>query len=565
VKKFISILIALSTSIAFLQAKIAVNQVGFQPGNSKYVFFSEPVGKFFIIDHISGEKVFEAKTKLWKKNDPSTGQTVYRGEFGALRRAGTYHIQTPDNKVSAPFSIAGNVYKDLYDKSLKSFYIQRCGMQLSEEFAGDFAHDACHTEDGHFHPSCNKEGMGDVTGGWHDAGDYGKYVVNAAYSLGVMFMGYELFPGGFRCDNIAIAESGNGIPDFLDECRYELEWLLKMQGEDGGVYHKITGKNFKALDLKPEEDLAKRFILYKSTAATADFAVATAMAARIYLDDDAEFSASCKKAALRAWTYLEQYPEISPDGGYKNPEDVKTGQYDDWDDRDERLWAAIELYRSFGDAKHLNYFEKYINDVEAFPSEITWRFVSAFANMSYLAPNGSSKNPGILKHVTRKLEKYCKQMLRKRNENGYHVLLEPGEYKWGSLQLALNSGFVLLFGSQKFSEPQYLEVAMDQFHYCLGANGLNQSFVTGFGRNNPKKVHNRICSLTNNWQIFPGFLVGGPNEDLEDPELQKMFSEEVPPALIWLDHEGSYASNETCINWNAILLVFAGYLNQKGL
>ena len=152
-------------------------------------------------------------------------------------------------------------------------------------------------------------------------------------------------------------------------------------------------------------------------------------------------------------------------------------------------------------------------------------------------------------------------MLSRYNKDGYHALLIPGDYRWGSLQINLNFGFILLVGGYEFDNKSYKNAAIDQINFILGANGLNKSFVTGFGEDAALDVHNRICSLTDNWDIYPGFLVGGPNENLEDGVLQEKFTGHNTPGLCYIDSRDSYASNETCINWNVILVVYAGYLN----
>jgi len=561
-KKIIYALIYIFILTNFIYAQIAVNQIGYFPKSQKYVFFTTPVESYSIVNDKTYESVYQGKTELWKSNDPSTGHTVYRGDFSDFIKKGTYYIQTENIEKSMKFSIGNFVYDELYNKSLKSFYIQRCGIKLESKFAGEFAHDACHLNDGFYHSLTGKTGTRKVVGGWHDAGDYGKYIVNGAYSVAVMLTGYELFPAGFQSDNIGIPESGNNIPDYLDECQFELKWMLTMQDEDGGLFHKVTEKAFQTLDLKPNEDKKQQFIVIKTTTATADFAIVMAQAGRIYKQYDKKFAKKCKKSALKAWEYLENNPTIIPEGGFKNPEDIHTGQYGDLDDSDERFWAAVELYRTFKKKKFNNYILQNIKKLKLFPEEITWLQVSAFAAINYLKFTKGSECEETKNYIKQELHKFCEKMLAKRNNNGYQVLLNPGDYKWGSLQLALNAGFPLLVGAQEFNDDRYKEVALDQLNYVLGANGMNFSFVTGFGEKSATNVHNRICSLTDNWDIYPGFLVGGPNEDLQDDILKEQFIN-TTPGLCYIDTRDSYASNETCINWNAILVVYAGYM--KGM
>ncbi len=559
-KKIILILFIIFNSLV---AQIAINQVGYLPQSIKFAYFNSKVNSFKIVDAEAGKVVFSGDCKLWKKNDPASGETVYRGDFSQFSEEGTYYIVDNNGRKSAPFTIASGVYDDLYQKSVKSFYIQRCGVPLDEKYAGKFAHPICHTQDGIYHNSAGKTGHKDVTGGWHDAGDYGKYIVNGAYSVAVMLTGYELYPAGFRSDNLNIPESGNGIPDYLDECRFELEWFLTMQDDDGGLYHKVTAANFSAMETKPQNHDDPRLIIQKTSTATADFAAVMAKAARIYRQYDKDFSEACRTAALNAWTYLENNPKIIPKGGYQNPRDINTGSYGDRNDRDERLWAAVELYITSGDEKFNRFYQANIGRIPEFDELFSWNSVQNLAHVNYLLLADDANTEKTKQSIQKEFKKYCETLKAKCNNSGYRVLLDAGDYQWGSCQMALNSGFMMLIGAEIFNEDDYHTVAMDQLHFNLGVNALHTTFVTGFGTQYPKSVHNRICSLTDDWSIFPGFLVGGPNENLQDPALQKAFDKKTPPAKCYVDVMESYASNETCINWNAILAVYAGYL--KGM
>lgn len=560
-KKSISIFVLINILAVSAFAQIAVNQVGYLPNSQKFVYFSNPAKSFSVVEKNSDKVVFQGKTELWKSDDPSTGHTIYKADFSELLTPGNYYIKSEKGEKSYTFAINNSVFNELYNKSLKTFYIQRCGIKLDEKYAGKFAHKACHLNKAHYHSDTKKTGTREVSGGWHDAGDYGRYIVNGAYSVAVMFSGYEFFPDGFQSDDIGIPESGNGIPDFLDEMRYELEWMFKMQDDDGGLFHKVTEPAFQTLDLKPENDEKPQIIVIKTTTATADFAVVMAQAGRIFKKYDKKFANKCKKAALKAWKYLEENPNIIPENGFKNPKDIHTGQYGDRDDRDERLWAAVEMYRTFKKNKYNEYFKTNIKEVNLFPNEIAWRDVAPFAIINYIKYAKNSGNRELKQFLIAEWKNFCDKMFLRQNNDGYQALLIPGDYRWGSLQINLNFGFILLAGAYEFENNNFKNAAIGQINFILGANGLNKSFVTGFGENAASKVHNRICSLTNNWEIYPGFLVGGPNENLEDSALRKKFSGHNTPGLCYLDSRDSYASNETCINWNAILVVYAGYLN----
>lgn len=193
----------------------------------------------------------------------------------------------------------------------------------------------------------------------HDAGDYGKYTVAAAKALADLLLAYDLYPSAFK-EEIPLPETDGITPDILHECRFELDWLLKMQDlETGGVYHKLTTLNFPALDVMPEDDLESQYFTAVSATATGAFAAIMALASRIFKPFDPEFSALSLERANKAWQWLLDHPVVP---GFKNPQEVTTGEYGDSDDRDERYWAAAELFRTTGEATYHQAFKKWAQE-----------------------------------------------------------------------------------------------------------------------------------------------------------------------------------------------------------
>ena len=192
-----------------------------------------------------------------------------------------------------------------------------------------------------------------MTGGWHDAGDYGKYVGPGAVTVGHLLYTHLLFPEGCKA-NLNIPESGNGVPDILNEARYELEWLLKMQREDGAFYHKLTKARF-APFIMPEEDRETEYLMPVSHCATAAACACLALGYRVYGKYDPAFAERMLIQARRAWNWLIEHPDFVP---FTNPDGVRTGQYGERTDRDDRFWAACELYASTGEESCLIAAEK---------------------------------------------------------------------------------------------------------------------------------------------------------------------------------------------------------------
>lgn len=556
----LAVICTLIFQTTLLSKGVHVNQVGYLPHLSKTVFVSFQADSFYLHDASTKEILFRNKLTLWKTSDPSTGLTFYKGDFTAFRKSGQYFITTSSSDTSVNFSITDSVFQDSYYKMLKGFYFQRCGLRLNPANAGVYYHAACHTDDGYLYSDQNKKISS--TGGWHDAGDYGKYVVNAGVSVGTLLMAYEMFPGRFSHDNLNIPESLNNVPDILDEVRYELTWLLTMQDSaTGGVFAKETRKDFEGF-IMPNTDTGKRFIYEIATTATADFAAMLARAARIFQAYDPAFSETCLSASERAWTYLENHASIVPSGGFKNPSDTKTGEYGDSNDKDERLWAASELYVTTGNGKYHDYYKLHFSDFGIINGAMSWPNVRSMAHLTYLF--GKNQDSSIYEQVLFSLKTYAESLLSLRNSDGLQLVISPTDYYWGSNSEVMNRAVMLIAAYTKTNNRAYFEAALDQLNYILGTNAHKMSFVTGTGTNSPLFPHHRPSSSDQVFKPVPGLLAGGPNKNIsQDPVLQSRFTTSTPPALCYIDIEGSYASNEIAINWNAPLVFVAGYFNGE--
>jgi endoglucanase len=559
-RRIILLCLLLPAVFASAAGLVTVNQVGYLPSERKVAYIASAADSFYVIDTVSQKKLLAGAVQLRRLQDKTSGMDVYAADFTALTRPGSYAIQVPGVGSSYTFKVLAGVYKDLYAKSLKGFYFQRCGKELVPALALLYYHPACHLQDGYFHASTGLSGQSKATGGWHDAGDYGKYIVNGGISIGTMLMAYEAFPRCFAADSLKIPESGNGVPDLLDEVRYELEWFFTMQAADGGVYHKLTRVNFEAV-IMPQKDTDKRYFMPVSSAATANFAAVLAQAGRIYRPFDKAFADSCAAKAERAWSWLEAHPNIVPAGGFKNPNGVVTGEYGDSNDQDERLWAAAELWRTTRKQSCHTWYLGHYAALNLFASEMSWGSLAPLAHLTYLFDPSPLADQGVRKALKEALEKFANSMLIQQGSSGFNYLLKPGEFNWGSNSRALNRAILLVMAGELGSKSAWREVALDQLHYMLGANPLNFSFISGVGSASMKNPHHRPSWADNVPAPVPGLLAGGANQYLNDPTLTAQFTSATPPALCYVDNADSYASNEICINWNAPLVFLAGYFN----
>lgn len=546
-------------SLAFPQ--VFVNQAGYKTHLPKYFYTNIPATSFQVVEAVSGNVLFTGNLTLISTNDPATKMPIRKGDFTALTSEGNFFIRLNTNDTSFHFKISSSVFNDVFNKSLKAFYFQRCGSQLFFTHAGVYQRNVCHTSDGFYHSSTNQSGFKFSRGGWHDAGDYGKYVVNAGISVATLLMAYELFPFYFISDSLNIPESGNGIPDILDEVKYEILWLLTMQDTDGAVYHKLTKEQFEPY-VMPSQDTGMRFIYRKSSTATGNFIAILSRFYRVFRNFDSTFANQCLNAALNAWNWLSNQPSIVPPGGFQNPPGTHTGVYGDIDDTDERLWAAAELFESTGQQIFKDYYEFNYNTGGLINSTMNWQNVRTLAHLTYLFSKQNNINQSVKSQLLNSLISYSNSLVSRRNSNGFGVTINPGEYYWGSNSQVLNNGIILILTYTLTNNINYLYSAIEQLNYNLGVNAHNMSFVTGIGKKYPMRPHHRPSEADGIPGPIPGYIVGGPNQYLDDPILQHYFNQNTPPALCYIDHLDSWASNEIAINWNAPLVFLAGYFNN---
>jgi endoglucanase len=192
-------------------------------------------------------------------HDAASGDRVLSADFSQFCEEGEFYIKVGSSE-SSVFTISKAPYKNLLGDVKKSLYFFRCGSALHRNRAGKFGRKPCHIEPASFYD--DKEKTLDVSGGWHDAGDYSRCVVTGCVALGHLLYAYSLFPEVFG-DKDGISQSGKNCPLIIEECLYELEWLLKMQDKDGGVYHRVSSLSYAGL-VMPYDDKEKQYIFRKT-------------------------------------------------------------------------------------------------------------------------------------------------------------------------------------------------------------------------------------------------------------------------------------------------------------
>jgi endoglucanase len=533
---------------------IRVDQVGYlEVGPKRAAVVVDPPATAFAVRRVDGGAVAFEGDLGSPRLDPDTGDRVQLADFTPLAAPGRYVVEVPGLGQSWPFEIGAGVYDRALYLAMRSFYGQRCGtdVDLGPEFPG-YAYAACHRS-GAWHASSGRTGSRESTRGWHDAGDYGRYVVNSGITTGTLLLAFELFRDRLEELDLDLPESGGRLPDFLAELRWNLDWMQTLQDDDGGVWHKQTSANFPGFVLPQADDSVSLVIGtgapdWKGSCATGDFAAVAAIAARVFEPWDADYSRRQLEAARRAWDWLESHPDAT----YSNPSDVFTGGYGDGDCGDERLWAAAELWRSGGhEGAHAYFLERYPARLGALASPPGWPQVAPLGLWSYaLAPGANAEDAQRIREAA---VAAADAIVVRSEAHPYRISMLTNDFVWGSNGVAANYGVQLLVANEIRADARYVETALENLHYLLGRNAFSLSWVTQLGANPFRNPHHRPSGSDANPEPWPGLLAGGPNRFRQDPAMERL-PPGLPPGRSYVDHQDSYASNENAINWNAPLV-----------
>jgi endoglucanase len=528
--------------------------------------------------------------------DPTAAPNVHSLDFSDVTTVGAGYTLVVDGESSHPFDIDPASYEALRVDSKNYYYTQRSGTPILAEHAGEeYARAAGHVgvapNKGDTAVACQSleddsqkllveqgdepwtcDDTVDVTGGWYDAGDHGKYVVNGGIAVAQLMQEYERSltapsadAGALADGSLDIPESGNGVPDLLDEARWELEWFLKMQVQEGReyagmAYHKVADANWTGLPMDPAADPQERVLYRPSTAATLNVAAAAAQGARLWAPYDAEFSQELLAAARTAYAAAQANPELyapAPDGALDpNP---GSGPYNDDDVTDEFYWAAAELYITTGEKEYRqDVLESPYNTGEVFPpGGFDWGHVAALGRLDLATvPNDIPNRQALRRSVVAAADRYLADQAAQPFGQAYAP--EDGNYVWGSNSQILNNMQVIGTAYDLTGKAQYRDGVVRSMDYILGRNALNLSYITGYGDVFAENQHSRQYAN----QVDPslpnppvGTMSGGPNSTAAatgDPVAAPLFKD-CPAQSCYIDDIGSWSTNEITINWNAPL------------
>ncbi|WP_456819827.1 glycoside hydrolase family 9 protein [Cellulomonas sp. URHB0016] len=557
---------------------VKVNQVAYVPGVAKVATLvstsTAPVA--WTLRNAAGTVVASGQSTV-KGTDALSGDSTHLIDFSTFDTPGSGYVLSAANASSYPFDISADPVKKLRYDSLAFFYHQRSGIAIDAQYVGStYARAAGHLgispNQGDTSVPC-RQSCGyslDVRGGWYDAGDQGKYVVNGGIATWQLQNAYErtLYVSGadktaLADGTMAIPERANGAPDILDEARWEVEFLLRMQvpagrTNAGMVHHKIHDENWTALPTIPAQDSQRRLLSPVSTAATLNMAAVAAQASRLWKTLDPTFSARALTAAQTAYTAAKANPNrfASADDG------AGGGAYGDPSVTDEFYWAAAELYATTGsDTYRADVTGSSLYKGASFAQRgYDWGWTGGLGDTTLaLVPNGL---PAADVAATRAaVVAFADAALARATSQAYPAPNNPGAYNWGSNGQVANNANALALAYDFTGQAKYRTGVYAALDYFQGRNPLNQSYIAGYGEKAVQNVHHRFWAHQADASLPtapPGSFSGGPNSELQDPKAAAAAAG-CAPMKCYVDDIEAYSVNEVAINWNSALAWLASW------
>jgi endoglucanase len=564
-------------------SSIKVNQVGWLPEATKIAYVGNYLGDMGAmpldtnVSHTAtirnadtGEAVYSTQLVKAVESDlidiagtngpafliPFSGEETWRLDFTPLQTLGTYYVDIPSVGASYRFQIGSNIYADAYYHCMRSLWYQRSGISMTNPAysgiwtrQGDlqqntntaFYHNSIYDKSPLLYAGEEIGGFADFTGGWYDAADYDKYTKSAADSVNLLLTMYEIKPERFADNQLNLPESGNGIPDVLDEAKWELDWIAKMVSSNGATFNKCTYETWPSG--MPSEQTKKMWVTFKTTRDTAAACGILAKAARIYAPYDAFSAELYSNKATLAWQCLTNFPDsypIPPTSNwddYNNPPGtnwvvngvtnvipgIHTGNYFSTNDVTYRLWAATEMYRltedsavhdefsnivyrAKGEATATNFLKSVVGDGSWMGNANSMILMVDYITLTNGLPvyeEWQSAMRGQFISTVSNYWKTCDMDLPYDFEIKSHSILQWGE---GS-QIRRPYGYILAY--ELTGNDWFLGEALKNIDWPLGANPLNTTYITGLGSKYPMKPHNKIDHGDGIDEPIPGFNIYG--------------------------------------------------------
>lgn len=543
---------------------IVVDQFGYLPSLKKVAVLRDPSDGFDsadqyvpgamlqVVDAATKTVVFSGSPTPWKNGDvdTSSGDRAWHFDFSAVTAPGTYEVVDPARNIrSARFEVGANVYRPVLVQAVRSFFYQRAGHAKLAQYAGArWADGASHmgplqdTQARRYNATGDASTQRDLHGGWYDAGDFNKYTSWGANYVVDLLHAYAENQAVWT-DDFNLPESGNGIPDVLDEVKWGMDWLVRMQNSDGSVLS-IVGLASADGGGRPSAATGQSLYGDASTSATLAAAAAYAHGARVYasLDKPAydAYAADLRLRAVRAWNWASANPNVlfyNNDASH-GTQGLGAGQQetDDNGRAQLRLVAAIYLYALTGDATYRSYVDSHYTEMQMFSS---W----------WLSPYGSGVNrpllyyaslPGATASVAQNIRTRYTELWDRPDYSGWGAIAAQRDpyrayldsYVWGSNGIKALAGGMFadqgLYGLGQHNAAEIADAGAAYLHYLHGVNPLGKAYLSNMGAYG---AENSVDQFFHSWFAdgspwdsvrdsqygpAPGFLVGGANNTQYD-------------------------------------------------
>lgn len=566
--------------------RIHVDQFGYRPGDRKVAVISDPEIGFNAAESYAppavleirsaedGSRVMEGPVRVWNAGqvDEVSGDRGWWFEFSELQTPGNYYVFDAQAGLRSPvFRIAETVYRDVLRAAVRTFYYQRLATPIQPPHAElPWVFEAEKLQDRHARHVLAKDDPAterDLSGGWMDAGDSNKYPTFNSEVIHPLLFAFSSNPGAFT-DDFGLPESGNGLPDLLDEVKWQLDFLVRMQEPDGGVLLKLGYVKHKdvwpmALDDNP------RYYIGKCTGASIAFAGYMAHAARVYAQFPAweSFALDLQRRALLAWDYYAANPKTTDlDTG-----EVKSGNANRSLEEQTRYesTAAYHLWRLTGEERFHARFREVAPETRQL-KEWVWSPYEASSH-EHLAEYAAlpEAEPRLAKLILGKLRDSAgnNRWAPPMEADLYRAWMEPSAFHWGSNSVRAAYGSIALTAATTLpdlapEEAQRLrERALGMVHSFHGVNPLSLVYLTNmrslgaelsatrfwhdrFGRKSPHATNPP-----------PGYVVGGANRHYsgkgrEDAPDSVAWIAKQPPAKAYADFNETWPLNSWEITEN---------------
>lgn len=524
-----------------------VNQLGFKPHSEKHAFvsgYSESLAaqegdKFELVDKTAGETVFTGQfTTVSEFDEKYSGDRILCADFSDFSDEGRYFLRAEGLENSPSFEISESVYDDLLINTMRYYYYQRANTEITEEYGGKYPRSDKTPNDFEAPLSYDRDVKIDVSGGWYDAGDIGKYVSPGATAANTLLWTYLMFPECFSDGQNNIPESGNGIPDILDEVRYELDWLLKMQDESGGFYIKVKSKN-------ENDDSDDRTVWVGDgdkciTNSTADCTAVCAFASKIFREFAPDYADKLLNAANRGWAYIKENPDVYTQTNYSGENNSSAA-----------FWAsACVYYASEDESAHkwfLENFDKYTSSLGSSANCHSVGNMGIYGYFTYLLCENRDEEK--VSEISELFGGWKRSVFGRYNANPWRIAMYEWSFWWGSFNMVLGNAQDMYIGCclLGLDKEDAEKVSRDAVNFITGANAVSKCFITGMGENPIKCTFSNIYYGDSPDGVPAGYMPGGVNS--YDGAIISRF-----PLKCYYDSANDWVTNENAIYWNAVMV-----------